>query len=179
MLKILSFAGQNKLGQKLVKCACDCGKTVVAVAANIRLGRTKSCGCLHARLAPIHGFKPGWRGILPPGAVARNQILKNYRRRAKVKAMAFALSDDQFQHLISQPCYYCGCGPSSCLRVRRLGRLKVDAVTYNGLDRTDSSKGYTLENSVPCCKTCNYAKSSMGVSEFKAWVKRVVQHLGL
>lgn len=28
------------------KCKCDCGKEVTVLGANLRAGRTKSCGCL-------------------------------------------------------------------------------------------------------------------------------------
>jgi len=34
-------------------------------------------------------------------------------------------------------------------------------VIYNGIDRVNNTLGYTEENSVPCCKTCNLAKRTL------------------
>ena len=40
-----------------------------------------------------------------------------------------------------------------------------------GSDRVDNSKGYTMENSVPCCKFCNLGKSVCDVQEFRRMVE--------
>jgi len=39
-------AGVNKHGKTLWELKCDCGKTTVAVASQVRSGKTKSCGHL-------------------------------------------------------------------------------------------------------------------------------------
>ena len=52
-------------------------------------------------------------------------------------------------------------------------RLSDYVLKCNGIDRIDSSKGYTVENSVPCCKYCNTAKNTMSVDEFLKWIGRV------
>jgi hypothetical protein len=53
--------------------------------------------------------------------------------------------------------------------------------TYNGIDRVDNSKGYTPENTVPCCKICNKIKGTGDVQTFKQtlknWVKQAYQTL--
>lgn len=36
----------------------------------------------------------------------------------------------------------------------------------NGIDRLDNSKGYTLGNTVSCCKGHNTMKSSLSTNEF-------------
>lgn len=38
-----------------------------------------------------------------------------------------------------------------------------------GLDRIDSTKGYTMDNLVSCCETCNRAKRHMSLAEFREW----------
>lgn len=63
--------------------------------------------------------------------------------------------------LITSPCAYCG----SILE------------ELNGLDRIDSNKEYTLDNVVPCCKWCNYAKNSMTVEEFKNHINKIYKYL--
>ena len=40
----------------------------------------------------------------------------------------------------------------------------------------DSSKGYTKDNVVSCCKDCNYSKRTMSQEDFLTWVERVYNH---
>lgn len=47
---------------------------------------------------------------------------------------------------------------------------------YNGIDRKNNSKGYTLENAVPCCGQCNIAKASFTEHEFISWVRMVYEN---
>lgn len=37
------------------KCLCDCGNVVYIRSADLRLGKTKSCGCLHRDIITKHG----------------------------------------------------------------------------------------------------------------------------
>ena len=41
------------------RCACDCGKSIVAVAFKLRNGHTQSCGCLQAELRKTGRVKHG------------------------------------------------------------------------------------------------------------------------
>lgn len=71
--------------------------------------------------------------------------------------------------MIQQRCHYCDSPPIVFYK-----KLKSrEGVTYNGIDRVDSSGGYTLNNVVTCCKFCNFAKSRWSVEEFTAWLDRV------
>ena len=66
--------------------------------------------------------------------------------RAAAANLEVELTLEQYTDLISSgECHYCG------------GRLQR---TGYGIDRKDSSLGYTLANSVACCKYCNHAKGS-------------------
>ena len=49
-------------------------------------------------------------------------------------------------------------------------------ISVNGIDRLDSSKGYTIDNCVSCCSVCNTAKLEMDVDDFKEWVVRVYDY---
>lgn len=40
------------------------------------------------------------------------------------------------------------------------------ALYINGIDRKDSSKGYTIDNCVPCCTECNTMKSDLPLDVF-------------
>lgn len=40
----------------------------------------------------------------------------------------------------------------------------------NGIDRIDSSKGYTIDNCALCCRQCNYLKNNMSQDDFADWI---------
>jgi len=48
----------------------------------------------------------------------------------------------------------------------------------DGLDRIDNTKGYVIDNVVPCCGHCNLMKRGMTVLEFKEHIQRIVKQLG-
>jgi len=69
------------------------------------------------------------------------------------------LSLEQYAQLSALPCSYCG-GSSN-----------------GGLDRVENNKGYTIENSTPCCKPCNYMKRDAALSSFLEHIKRIHSHM--
>jgi hypothetical protein len=46
------------------------------------------------------------------------------------------------------------------------------------MNRLDNSKGYSIENSVPCCKMCNLAKHANTYQEFVDMCVRVAERHG-
>lgn len=70
------------------------------------------------------------------------------KKGANSRDLPFELALDYFTNLIKKDCYYC-CRP-----------LAV------GIDRLDNSKGYALENAVPCCFPCNRMKHTLSTEEF-------------
>ena len=82
------------------------------------------------------------------------------KKGSKSRGYSWELSMDQSALFYTQPCHYCGEPPN--------GKL-------NGIDRQDSSVGYIIENCVPCCTTCNYAKQQLSPDEFVWHCKKVVQ----
>jgi hypothetical protein len=99
--------------------------------------------------------------------------LAGIRGRAKKRGQAWELDDETFDRLIQAPCSYCGRDPRNEAKSWVYGAT----VKYSGIDRIDSSKGYTKENSVSCCGRCNRWKSDATADEFKAHVKRIYEHL--
>jgi len=52
ILVVVGYHGKEfhtKVPNHLWLCYCDCGGEVIARAANLKSGNTKSCGCLHSR----------------------------------------------------------------------------------------------------------------------------------
>lgn len=155
----------NTIGDLRWVCACSCGNYTEKRTSSLRSGRCKSCGCLYK---DIGKQKRIYKGV--PDYDARRRVIKEYKRGAKDREYVFCLTDDEFFTLTKQNCYYCGVPPST---VQKSITTTSTAFTYNGIDRVDSSKGYTLDNSVPCCKTCNRMKWTMTKQDFLSWIDRV------
>ena len=45
--------------------------------------------------------------------------------------------------------------------------------------RKNNLKGYTLENSVTCCKQCNFVKHTLSLEELIEWINLVHKNLNL
>src|SRR5690606_14967938 len=94
----------------------------------------------------------------------------SYRYNAKRRGIPFKLTKKQFMSLVTRPCFYCGAPPS-----RRKGASMKTLMNMNGVDRIDSSQGYTLNNCVPCCLECNGAKGPASLKQFFDLVKRIYE----
>lgn len=81
----------------------------------------------------------------------------SYKSRAKTKNIPFELSFNLFDTIVKHKCFYCKYDPFD---------------KPNGIDRFDNTKGYVKGNCVPCCWTCNRAKSSMKPDEYFDYIER-------
>jgi len=70
----------------------------------------------------------------------------------------FELTLSQFDNIVNNKCYYCG------------GVEKI------GVDRGDNEKGYTLDNSVPCCGMCNLMKYVHTEQKFISHAIKIAEH---
>lgn len=171
-LTITGYRRRND-GVWLLICRCSCGKKkVIDHACHLRNGLVKSCGCLNRELASKRrlGKPPACK--LPAGQAGLHLMLRSYKLHAKRRNLPFELTDSAFFKLTQQPCTYCGKPPEAR---NQAGNYNKGCVV-NGVDRQDTLIGYTVHNSVSCCKQCNRAKYRMSVQEFKAWIVRVVTH---
>jgi 5-methylcytosine-specific restriction endonuclease McrA len=48
----------------------------------------------------------------------------------------------------------------------RISSIQEQMIPHNGIDRKNNSLEYTLENCVPCCRQCNFAKQGLSEIEF-------------
>lgn len=86
------------------------------------------------------------------------RLLYTYKRNAAKRSIEFLLSDELFIRVIGGDCHYCGISNAG------------------GVDRKDNTRGYTDDNSVSCCWTCNRMKTDMPPSEFVAQAQRIAEH---
>ena len=74
--------------------------------------------------------------------------MKQIKQSAKERKKIITITDDEIINMTDLPCVYCG-------------TETIDAAKRNGIDRLDSSKGYALDNCVPCCHMCNMMKGEV------------------
>ena len=74
----------------------------------------------------------------------KQRYYKEYINNALRREYEFLLNFEEFSEIVDKECYYC--------------HHNIPEET-NGIDRVDNSKGYTKENTVPCCEMCNRMKS--------------------
>jgi len=149
-------------------CRCECGVERSVDGGSLRAGTSVSCGCYKISVT----MASEGRNTKPAGVCALNCLYSNYKLTgAKARGLEFSLTKAEFGCLTKEPCTYCGIPPSQVFT----NGGKASPYIYNGIDRVDSNKGYTIVNTVPCCKTCNYAKSNLTLAEFMLWLDRVVK----
>ena len=82
------------------------------------------------------------------------------KRGARLRNYEWSLEEQDTSGLLLSDCYYCG-------------KPSVEGLKMHGLDRIDNSKGYHIDNVVPCCEQCNRAKLSDTKEDFIEMCKRV------
>lgn len=154
-------------GEFLLKCQCDCGTIFSAITSKIKRGRIQSCGCKR-RFTMGYDENGAIKELTELDKLIRTKMV-SYRCGAKRRGKKFNLSIYEFSNLVKLPCVYCGHIDT------KLSYKTKNGYKINGIDRINSNKNYTLENSVPCCNQCNKSKLDYSVLEFKTWVKRVYE----
>lgn len=159
--KVLSFHHtENWIRFYNVKCTY-CGIESIQSVNHLK-NNPKSCSsCKYER-----------RNSIPTLQAPRNCVKSTYISGAKARDLEFSLSDEDFDNLIFNNCYYCDSKPS--VYQSDLKFNKTDEVfKRNGIDRLDSTFGYTKENCVPCCPTCNLMKMTLSHNEFLSHINKI------
>ena len=160
-LTIKSFFRDEKNRRWMTECECECGNEKTASIRNLQRGATTHCGC--STIHENRGYKNG--------EAVRNRMLQAYRDRAKRKGWEFSLTNEECIKLFKGNCYFCGSPP-----VPRTFKEAKGEYYANGIDRIDSTKGYTPDNVNSCCTKCNMIKNNSTIEEFVAHVRLIVEH---
>lgn len=156
---VLERKGSDRLGNAWWLCQCDCGNQKLVRAGSLNFGNTTSCGCSRPNRKLIHGKS------------SMRSLMGDYKKRARYNKLYFELTDEQFNIITKKECFYCGTPPKNVKR-RTVWGQNGDYI-FNGIDRVDNTKGYSIDNCVPCCFMCNRAKNKLSVEEFFQWIERV------
>lgn len=160
-LIVVQFAGikQHQTGRStLWLCRCDCGNEIKVFSGSLGSGRSINCGCARK---------------LTSGEAARNEVLHVYQVSAQKRGYAWELTDEDFDRLTSQDCFYCGEPPNTVKRTRSNSNGEF---VYNGIDRVDNAFGYAPENVVTACTTCNMIKRNLSFDDFLAKIDKISTH---
>jgi len=171
-LNVIGIAPKNRNSRSLFWfCRCKCGITKAVPSSSLVKGASKSCGCLRKEM---NAAKPK----APEGQKAFNKCFGGYRASAKRKGIGFLLNRSEFIALLGMPCHYCGAQPTERnVSVQNHGLPKRDTCVRNGIDRIKNEDGYTLGNSVACCRSCNVAKNDRSFEDFSYWIGMVYRNL--
>ncbi len=145
----------------LWECICNCGNygcpKIIKVRSNhLNEHGTKSC----RNHSTIH---PAIRSLF-------NNLVEGARQRNYVCTITL----EDFCIIIKQPCYYCG-DATDIKRYTDYIAGKKFAVRANGIDRFDNTCGYTIDNSVSCCKMCNLMKLTYTADQFIEHAKQIAK----
>lgn len=141
----------------LVQCACNSAPKLVrkeAIISNV----TKSCGCLNVQgRRKEKGHSGAWNLYL------------SYQENARRRNRLFDLSFVDFKQIIVNNCIYCGKSSDKLhygQGLRNQEAIEWSAFRYTGIDRVNNDLGYSIDNCVSCCTTCNNSKRQSSVNEF-------------
>jgi hypothetical protein len=147
-----TYIYENGQKQRRMNVICECGTKGVVSLNSLRLGTSRQCKS-HSKKEPMY--------------VLRKRVLNHYKTSAKKRGHIFNLNEIEFHEKIQKSCYYCGSPPSN------ITKLKEMTFVYNGLDRIDSKRGYSIDNVVTACANCNRAKLDLTQQEFFDMIKKI------
>ncbi len=100
---------------------------------------------------------------------AAQRIYATYKRSARLRNLEWNLTKEDFYRLIISPCHYTGLPPNKALAT------ESGIFYWNGIDRKDNQRGYTIDNCVPCCSFANFAKRDKSYEDFILWLDQLAK----
>jgi hypothetical protein len=136
------------------RCKCSCGNEKIVSLSSLRVGDTRSCGCITKEInkSKIKSSSNVWKGYKD----ISGQVFCWLRNGATRRLLPFNITiEDVWNQFISQKekCYLTGL-PISFLE------------NTASVDRIDSSKGYERDNIAICLKIVNKMKMDIPLDEF-------------
>ena len=165
-LTVIEHAGHDKTNIVLWRCRCDCGNIRIKRRSQLTSSGPVNCGCTGKPLPRLDSQQRAFVNIL----------ITKYKNSARNRHITYDLSYRQAELLFTSNCSYCGASPYKQLLTVKNETWR-DKFLYSGIDRIDSSLGYTVTNSVSCCEQCNYSKLDHTVQEFMQHIDHMYKHM--
>lgn len=165
VLRFVGYDGKSSKNRSWWECQCECGKVKNLSRDGLINAKTRSCGCERLNRYPNREIR------------LYKRYYTVYKSNAKLKKREFNLDFEMFISITKQDCFYCGTSPNKVFIDRdRKDLLSDTTIKCNGVDRVDSLKGYTLDNVVPCCQTCNLMKLDMSTDAFLSKIEQIYKY---
>ncbi len=167
-LTVVAWAGyKRRAGSRIANwiCTCSCGKRRTVAATDLNGNHLHSCGCYIRE----NCRRVGKSARLADQLGEKRCLFRANKRGAAQRGYTWSLSFDEFCHLTAERCSYCHVEPS---RTSVLSEWSLP-LTYNGVDRLDNSQGYTVDNCVTACSSCNFAKGGRSIADFHLWLTQL------
>ena len=152
-LTVVASAGQNKHGQLMWECVCDCGNRIPTIVTGNQLGCKKTISCSNC------GRSRQGRRTHGKTNTVEYRMFQRVKTRAKRKGMEFSLKFTDI--VVPDVCPVFG-------TPLKPGTHK-DYDFSPSLDRLDNSKGYIKENVWVISKKANMIKNNSTLPELRAW----------
>lgn len=170
-LIVLNYSHTEKAGKNNARAIwnvkCLCGN--IFKCSSYRLnGKVKNCTvCAYT----ANGMKLRKNDVL----VCLRRFYRRYKGTARRRGIPFTLEWAEFCKLVKNNCYYCNEAPTNTVK----SEYRDLKTFYNGLDRVDNEMGYSSDNVVTCCTTCNNMKMALLQKSFYKHVLKIVAHRNL
>jgi hypothetical protein len=168
-VKNLGLRTYGKSNRTFFLFNCDCGNQVELPLKQVVSMKTRSCGCLpyEDRIGSTNKY-----------------VFKGIKSGAKTRGLNFEISYDDFLSISCKECFYCGeinkrnkwayvGSAANSSFIESVQNRELYNSMINGLDRLDSSLGYTMDNIVSCCGICNRAKMDLKLDDFLSHIKKI------
>ena len=165
------FWNDYNMGKYLAKC--ECGREIEITGRHISSNLGQSCGCLKHKSSStrVYGKNATIAYCYRSHKSSANRGIRKFQ----------PLSYNDWFSIVFLPCHYCGqidirnkyTAPSLYKKLVHKTRIEESEIKINGVDRIDSSKGYELDNCVPCCSKCNIMKLDYTTNEFLQHIEKI------
>lgn len=150
---------------------CDCGNLALMRGNDLVTKKILSCGCYKREQTIVFNKRTKTKAA----HCTFTSVWQSYKKGAKDRNYEFKLTHEEFYDLTQDDCFYCGLEPLQERQPR--DKSKLNSYFYNGVDRVDNSRGYTIDNVVSCCKICNRLKHTLTVEEWMQHMERILLHM--
>ena len=117
---------------------------------------------VYKRASSKPGFKDSKKNYDLSDKGIFNRYVAECNRRNRLKnGIKMLMTFEEFAPILGLTCVYCSKMPC------------------RGVDRLDSSKSYSIENTEPCCSDCNGMKSDMTKEHFIEHLNKIFKNIGI
>jgi hypothetical protein len=168
-LRVLGFAGVNRNGASLVTAACEnpnaapfCKRVWTGPFHCLKRNVTTSCGCRRVETGSRLKTTRGDREQALFACIGR------IRRGALRRGLVWEISNALAEELILSQCFYKYLGDCGVSKSPDRFPIRGLLVARGGIDRLDSTRGYTVDNVIPCCSRHNQIKANLTAEYFSS-----------